>query len=128
MRRRDRLRIFEGGYGRDFGWFVEQDGATVAVLVDPYWEDMFWHSYRVEPVEGAALPEVVFAASYWHEGGLVFRNRFSREVARNAFAGGETPTRERPRVWMRGLYSSLRPTVIERVILWYRRRRREAER
>jgi hypothetical protein len=128
LRRSDRLRTFEADYGRDFGWFVETGGATVVALVDPQRVELFWYSYRVEPVEGTALPEAVFAASFWHEGGLVFRNRSTGEVARNAFAGGETPTRERPRLLMRGLSTSLQPTLIERMILWYRRRRCEAER
>ena len=124
MRRSDRLRTFEASYGRDCGWLVEKDGVPVAVLVDPRYEDMFWHSYRVEPIEGTALPDVVFEAGFWHAGTLVFRSRATGEAVRDAFAGGETPTREQPRVIMRGLYSGLQPTMVERVILWYRRWRR----
>lgn len=127
MRRSDRLRTFEADYGRDFGWFVEKDGATLVVLVEPRHEDMFWCSYRVDPVEGHELPDVVFSSAVWHEGALVFRNRVTGEVARYAFAGGTTPTREHPRVLMRGLHSVLRPTLLERIMLWHRRRRARAK-
>ena len=102
-KRSDRLRTFESNHGRSFGWFVEKDGATVAALVEPEREDQFWHSYRVEPVEGACLPETIFSREYWHAGGFTFRNRATGEIVRQAFAGDVTPTRDRPRVTMRGL-------------------------
>jgi hypothetical protein len=124
LKRSDRLNTFESNYGRDFGWFVEKQGAAVAALVDPQPEDMFWDSYRLKPVGDASLPEAVFAAVSWHAGDLVFRNRATGEVVRGVFAGGMTPTRERPRVTVRALYSGLRPTLLERVIMWYRRSRR----
>lgn len=122
--RAQRLATFESNYGRDWGWFVEKDGVVVAELVDPQWEDTFWCGYRVQALEGASLPDEVFTTAFWHGTGLVFLNRVTAEVVRAAFAGGEIPTRDRPRVSMRGLYSGLRPTHIERAILWFRRRRR----
>lgn len=123
LKQADRLRVFESDYGRDFGWFVEKEGTVVAVLVDHEREDMFWDSYRVEPGEGTSLPEGVFTPEFWHSGGLTFRNRVTGEIAVNAFSGGTTATREHPRVIMRGLYSDLRPALLERIILWYRRSR-----
>lgn len=124
MKRSERLRMFESNYGRDFGWFVEKHGARVAALVEPQREDQFWHSYRVEPVDGDGLPEAVFAIEFWRAGDLAFRNRATGEIVRDAFAGGTIPTRERPRVAMRGLYSRIMPTLLDRIILRFRRRRR----
>lgn len=127
MDRTDRLRTFESNYGRDLGWYVEKQGVTVVALVDPQREDMFLHSYRLEPVEGTSLPAVVFRPDFWDGGDLVFRNRGTGEVVRKAFAGGTMPTREHPRVIMRALYSRLHPSLVERVILWYRRVKRARE-
>jgi hypothetical protein len=44
-----RLRVIESTYGREHGWFVEQDGRTLALLTDPRWIEMFWESYRLVP-------------------------------------------------------------------------------
>ncbi|MBL8941956.1 MAG: hypothetical protein JNK45_02360 [Myxococcales bacterium] len=127
MKSTDRLRTFESNYGREFGWFLEKDGEIVAALVEPRHEDQFWHSYKVEPVDAGSLPAIIFDPEFWHTGHLVFRNRETGEVVRGALAGGTIPTRERPRVTMRALYSHLRPTLIERVTLWLRRRQRAQE-
>lgn len=127
MKKSDRLRTFESNYGRAFGWFVERDGTTVAALVEPQHEDMFWCSYRVEPAEGGPLPEIIFTPEFWHADDLTFTNRETGEVAPRAFAGSMTPTAERPRVLMRALYSRLRPTLRERIVLWYRRVGRAGE-
>ncbi len=48
--RRCRRRIFETDYGRDAGWFVEDRGRRVAQLTDWRYEEMFWDSYRIEPL------------------------------------------------------------------------------
>ena len=122
---KSRLETFEADYGRDFGWFVEKDDRRVAVLTDARFEDMFWYSYAVEPLgKNAAEQEAVFAAEFWAQPGLVYRNRATGEIAPDAFPGGPTPTKERPRISMRALLSSQQPTALERALLWVRRRLR----
>lgn len=118
----DRLRTFESNFGRDLGWFLEKDGEIVAALVEPQLEEMFWHSYLVEGIEGKPLPDFLFDPQFWHNTDLVFRNRGTGEIIRGAFAGGTPPTQATPRVAIRGLYSQLRPTLLEKVALWFRRR------
>jgi hypothetical protein len=123
--RKDRLGLFEADYGRDFGWFVEKDGRLVAALVAPRFEDMFWYSYVVEPVgETGVDREAIFTAAFWAQPGLVYRNRVTGEVATHAFPGGASPTPDNPRIMMRALHTSQRPTLLERALLWFRRRRR----
>jgi len=114
------MRTFESNYGRDLGWFVVKEGVAVAALVEPLREDQFWHSYRVEALEGS-LPEYIFEPEFWHAADLVFRNRATGEVVRDAFAGDSTPTTERPRVTMRSLHSRLLPTAFEYILLWWRK-------
>jgi hypothetical protein len=48
--RERRLRIFETNYGREAGWYVEHAGRRVALLTAPRFEEMFWDSYRIEPL------------------------------------------------------------------------------
>jgi hypothetical protein len=116
-----RLALFEANYGREFGWFVEKDGVVLAALTDPRFEDMFWYSYDVEPVaQRPAQGEAVFTAEFWNQPGLVFRNRVTGEVADGAFPG---PLVGR-RVSMQRLHTAARPTFVERVLLWIRRRTR----
>jgi hypothetical protein len=123
--REERLKVFEANYGRDFGWFVERDGRKLAALTDPRFEDMFWVSYAVEPLgETPGERDAVFTKDFWEPPGLTFRNRVTSEVIPSAFHAGSGPTRDRPRVIMRGLYTSMEPTAFERVLLWFRRRRR----
>ena len=45
-----RLRIIETNYGRNCGWYVEVEGRKIARLSDPEFVDMFWDSYRLEPL------------------------------------------------------------------------------
>jgi hypothetical protein len=119
-----RLRLFEGDYGRDFGWFVEKDGRRIAALTDPRFEDMFWYSYAVSPLgDTAAERDQIFAREFWNQSGIVYRNRKTGEVVPNAFPGGAVPTKEIPRIWMRGLHTAARPTCAERALLWLKRRR-----
>lgn len=83
-----RLRIWETDYGRDGGWLIERRGEVIAVLTDPRWEDMFWHSYRMEVT--AADPELrqrLQTREFWavaEAEGLVWRSREFGEVADGA--------------------------------------------
>ena len=117
-----RLRLFEADYGRDFGWFVEKDGRRIAALTDPRFEDMFWYSYAVEPL-GDAERKQIFAPHFWDQPDLIYRYRVTDEVVPNAFPAGAAPTEQNPRVWMRALHTAQRPTIVERVLMWIRRRR-----
>jgi hypothetical protein len=124
-RRRSRLEVLDADHGRDFGWFVEKDGQRVALLTNPRFVDMFWYSYTVEPT-GATDAEraPVYTKEFWNQAGMTFRNRETGEIAPNAFPGGLTPTREQPLVLMRALHIGRPPGLIERAMLWIRRRRR----
>jgi hypothetical protein len=125
MTREQRLRIFEAAdYGRSFGWFVEQDGHQLATLTEPRFEDMFWYSYKVTPL---TEDETVFTKEFWNQDGLVFRNMVLDKVAPNAFpAMSASPSKENPRVRMRGLYLWIsEPTLFEKFLLWRRRKNQE---
>jgi hypothetical protein len=106
-----RLRVIESGYGRDKGWFVEVGGHRLAALTDCQWEDMFWDSYRVEPLAtDPLLLELVLSDEFWNRIDIyrqVYRSRAFDEVAPNAFPACRdtgTDVSETGRVIMRGLY------------------------
>ena len=123
MNREQRLRSFETNYGRDLGWLVEHSGRVWATLTEPREEDMFWVSYTITP-QREEDAEVVLCKEFWARVDLCFRNRGFGEVAPNAFAASSAaPSREHPRVSMRGLYLwCSEPTRVERFLLWWRRR------
>lgn len=115
-----RLQIIETGYGRDAGWIVELRGRQVALLTEPRFEDMFWDSYRVEPLtdDPAEREELLTSSDRWQVGGFVYRNRQFGRVAENAFASWIS---EEGRVHMRALYLDVgEPSLWERVRLWMR--------
>ena len=106
-----RTATIKANFGRDFGWFVEHNGAVLAELTDPRFEDMFWYSYNVQPLVPAVAP-LLFTAEFWNRQGLAFRNRTTGHVITGAFAGSRSPTEACPRVWMRGLLVPIRPTCL----------------
>jgi hypothetical protein len=124
----ERLRTIETDYGRECGWYVEVDGRTVARLVDPKWEDMFWYSYCLKPLtEDSKERALLHSAEFWHSGKPVYRNCQFNEIAPFAFAGGssvelETRLMETGRLWMRGLYLVVPHYPWDWLILWLRRR------
>jgi hypothetical protein len=120
-----RLRTVEANFGRDFGWFVEDEGRRIAVLTDPRFEDMFWFSYAVTAIaDDAQTVGAIRTPEFWRTAELVFRNRGTGEIAINAYPGAQALTENRDRVWMRGLYVSIQPTAVERLRLWLRSWRR----
>jgi hypothetical protein len=130
LRRADRerrLRIFETDYGREAGWYVEGHGRRIAVLTAPRREEMFWDSYRIEPMtEDPEEAQLLSAPAHWLDNEFVFRSREFGETAAYAFPAGE-PICGDHRVLMRGLYLSIsKPTVWERWLLWCRGSRRAA--
>lgn len=125
-----RLRLFESDYGIGTGWFIEDAGRRVALLTDPRGEDMFWISYRIEPLTGdpAERERILHDPQFW------LRDFFERElVCRNAAFGDPAkwpipagnPFPEPGRVSMRALYlDQSPPTRWERFLLSRRKKRR----
>lgn len=122
--RERRLRIFETNYGRDAGWYVEHRGRTVAQLVDPRYEDMFWVSYRIELLaENPQDAELAMSAPRWLACEFAFRNREFGDIVEHAFPGGG-PFSEDGRISMRGLYLVIPdPSLWERLLLRWRKSR-----
>jgi hypothetical protein len=130
MKRTDRerrLRIFETNYGREAGWYVEHRGRRIALLSVPRFEEMFWDSYRIEPLtEDPEAAQLLTSPERWLNGELVFRSCEFGAIAENAFAAGQ-PFCDEHRVLIRGLYLGIgRPSVWERLLLWYRGSRQAA--
>jgi hypothetical protein len=123
--RRVRMALFETGYGRTAGWYVEHEGRRLALLSDPAFEDMFWDSYRIEALtdDPEERRRVLSDPSWWLQGKLVFRSRAFDAVASTAFPAGCVFTGS-GRVLMRALYLYIGPpTLWERMVLWLRRKR-----
>jgi hypothetical protein len=112
-----RLQILESNYGRDDGWYVEEEGERVAVLSEPEYHDMFWECYRIEVltdnpvIRQAALTSL----SFWQDRSLVFRSRRFGLVAEYAVAGHMPMP---GRIIMRGLYLPVRIEPAPRVPWW----------
>ncbi|HEV2292467.1 MAG TPA: hypothetical protein VGR35_01345 [Tepidisphaeraceae bacterium] len=112
MKYRDRLRVWESGYGRSDGWDVELDGKPVAFMDEPQWEEMFWVSYRLTPTtDDPSLKERLLSESFWGANSdewskLVFRSRATGLVAENAFPSIK-PFVGPQRVNMRALYIAI---------------------
>ena len=120
-KRRMRMAIFESDYGREQGWYVLVDNKPVALLTDCMFAEMFWDSYKVEPVNGDGR---VFSPEFWQEQSLVFINVRFGIAAKYAFAAGSamrSDEYEKDRIRMRGLYIVIPPpSFAEMVILFCR--------
>jgi hypothetical protein len=110
--REQRLRIFETDYGRAAGWYVVHHGHRIARLTSPRHEEMFWDSYRIEPLTDDPVEQAALLTSPgWRLCEFVFRSCAFGEIAENAFAAGQ-PCGADHRVLMRGLYIAIgRPSV-----------------
>ena len=107
------------------GWLVERDGRTVALLTEPRMVEMFWLSWRIEPLtDDAAERAALFSPGYWDVSLLpctVFRSREFSVVSNTGFWAGDEPLRD-GRLVMRGLHQPIRePWLIDRLVLWFRR-------
>ena len=123
MQKNRRSRIIETNYGRDCGWYVEVEGRKLAVLTDPQWDDMFWVSYRMEPLtEDAEERALLYTAEFWYCGKVVYRNREFDDVV-SAFVGGPGygPVAETGRLSMRGLYLMVPDHPWGWVFSWWKR-------
>jgi hypothetical protein len=118
-----RLRIIESSYGREYGWYLEQQGVCIAVLSEPKWVEMFWVAYRIEPTsDDPEVREMLRSDQFWMSCDYVFRNRgFREEVVDRAF-GNRDPQEDE--VTVRGLYITIKePTLCETVRCFRRLRR-----
>src|SRR5262249_17946721 len=127
-----RLRIWETNYGRDTGWILELAGKPVAVLSECRSEDMFWDSYRIEPIaEDPSTQQMISSERFWTTSDwarLTWRNRMFDVLPLAPFPAG-TPMRQPGRLIVPGLYLPVPPPrTWDRVVLWFRkcRRRRRA--
>jgi len=111
--RRWRLRVFQSGYGREGGWYVEKDGWQFALLTNQRFEQMFWDSYAVEPLAAdlADRERIASDPSWRDQSGLVFRSREFGIVAPTAFVAGCVFS-EPGRVLMRALYLYIGPPTM----------------
>ncbi len=107
-----RLQIIESDYGRKHGWYLEYHGARLAVLMDPMWAEMFWVTYRIEPLtDDPRILDMLSSRLFWYSDELTFRNRvFDDEVIDHAFGN---PERSGNEVTMRSLYF-----FIKELTLW----------
>jgi hypothetical protein len=64
-----RLQILESNYGRDGGWYVEDEGERVALLSEPEYHDMFWESYRIEVLSDDPVTRqaALTSVSFWQD-------------------------------------------------------------
>jgi hypothetical protein len=116
-------RLVATNYGREAGWIAELDGVPIAVLTEPVWEDMFWFSYRWEPlVADPAMIARMQTPDFWNTeviSKVVWRNREFDRIAMGAWTSG---LMQDGRLVMRGLHLTdawLWP--IEDVERWFRR-------
>lgn len=108
---------------RYYVWCVEVEGQTVAWLVDPQWEDMFWASYRVVPVGTDDVWRAkVQTEDFWRHNEPVIRFRDDGWVHPYTFPGGQfhRDARGRLRVTMRSLHLTVSP---RNVCEWWALRR-----
>jgi hypothetical protein len=120
--RRRRLAILETNYGREAGWLVEYHGGTLAILTEPRFEDMFWDSYRIQPVatDDEDRHRILCDRDWWGRCEFVFRSRQFDQCAKDAFPALD-PFPEPGRVKMRGLYLQIQsPTPWEKILLWWK--------
>jgi hypothetical protein len=120
-----RLCLWETNYGRECGWQIERNGAIIATLSDPRYEDMFWESYRMEvTTDDPILRDRLHTKKFWAQAEtekVRWRNLKFLELAEFAFPG-MSPFPEPGRLIMRGLYLPIDPPKLyDKIILAIRR-------
>ena len=75
------------------------DGKVVAVLTERQWIDMFWYSYRIEPLAAAATDD-----DLWDRCRFTFRDPATGRVCTTAFVGGQRPFIQEGRIKLRAMY------------------------
>ena len=120
--RERRLQIFESNYGRDAGWYVEHEGRRIAELTDPRPADMFWFSYKIDPLveDPGQRADLLDSRLHWDQCDFVFRNRAFDQTA-SGFVAAAQPPFENGRALMHGLYLNIgHPSFWERFLLLLR--------
>ena len=118
-----KLQAYEAGGA----WIVERKGKPVALLTDPQFEEMFWTSWKLEPLSDHPDERaVIFTTEYWDpkfDSETVYRSRDFGRVAPNAFPALDPFGDASDRLVMRALGSpSPRPWPWDRLIMWLRKR------
>jgi len=100
---RERFKSTTGARELDEPFRVEVmlDGVVVGVLTDRVWTDMFWRSYRIEPVGSGGE---IYDDKLWDSCRFMFRDPATGQVCDGAFAGGRAPFVRDGRVSVRALY------------------------
>jgi hypothetical protein len=116
--------FLDSNFGRESRWVIERHGQVIAALTEPRPEDMFWYSYRLEPLtDDPDLRQQLLSAEFWAQAesqGLVWRNREFGEAAEQAFPA-LSPFPEPGRLKVRGLYLTTRaPWPWDGIVLWLR--------
>jgi hypothetical protein len=96
------LQLWESEMGRNFGWFVEYEGAVIGELDNPQVSEMFWVSYAARPL-GPQYANDFSNEDLWVGCKFRFRNRVMNEYVDTAACSGR-PIFDDGRVYMRGLY------------------------
>jgi hypothetical protein len=117
--------LAESNYGRDFGWYIEYEGAVIGELDECKWCDMFWDRYCVTPSSGVG-ETLIRNDDLWNECRFHFRNRRLDEYPLNAFCGGTPPFVDDGKITMRALYllpeNKSQEKAMERLVAKLRRR------
>jgi hypothetical protein len=120
-----RLRILNSDFGRESGWEIEHQGQCIATLTEPWMEDMFWDSYRMNVLsDDLAIRKKVLTNEFWNSAeadAIVLRSREFRTIAQFAVPA-KNPITTDGRIVMRGLYIPVtKDRLLERVGLWVMR-------
>lgn len=123
-----RLRLMETNLGKGSGWYVELKGRRLAVLSEYRMEEMFWDSYRLEPVTDDPMLNQRLLSDFWLDENwieVVFRNREFTDIVVRCTFPSSIPFQEPGRLMIRGLYYDVWPAMPwDHFFLWWRRRRR----
>ena len=74
-------------YGRNYGWWVELDGKVLGELINVKWEEMFWDSYELWPIDKGDEAKL-FDTELWDNNRFKFRNKKFNRYAEFAFPEG----------------------------------------
>jgi hypothetical protein len=89
-------------------WLVERDGRAVATLTDPQYEDMFWTSYRIEPLaDDPDEQAAIVSDEFWLVEFLTrtrYRNQAGGWYGQGWWAATDTGVVRDGRIIMRGLF------------------------